>query len=109
MSEAKLIGRARQGDEAAWEILVRQHQEAAFRLAYLLLGDADEAEDVAQETFIRAFRSLDRFDPDRPLRSLAAAHHHQFSSQQTSIDRPLPGCYATTGGDRFGASGTQFT
>lgn len=68
MSEAKLINRARQGDEAAWEILVRQHQTAAFRLAYLLLGDADEADDVAQEAFIRAFWSLDRFDPDRPLR-----------------------------------------
>jgi RNA polymerase sigma-70 factor (ECF subfamily) len=63
-----LISRARQGDQAAWETLVSQHQEAAFRLAFLLLGDADEAEDAAQEAFIRAFRFLHRFDPARPLR-----------------------------------------
>jgi RNA polymerase sigma-70 factor (ECF subfamily) len=68
VSEASLIASARQGDEAAWEALVRQYQEAVFRLAYLLLGDADEAEDVAQEAFIRAFRALDRFDTTRPLR-----------------------------------------
>lgn len=68
MSDPDLIIRARQGDETAWENLVRQHQQAVFRLAYLLLSDADEAEDVAQETFIRAFRSLSRFDPNRPLR-----------------------------------------
>jgi RNA polymerase sigma-70 factor (ECF subfamily) len=68
VSEAGLIASARQGDEAAWEALVRQYQEAVFRLAYLLLGDADEAEDVAQEAFIRAFRALDRFDMSRPLR-----------------------------------------
>jgi RNA polymerase sigma-70 factor (ECF subfamily) len=68
VSESDLITRARRGDGAAWEVLVRQHQEAAFRLAYLLLGDADDAEDVAQEAFIRAFQTLDRFDPSRPLR-----------------------------------------
>lgn len=68
MSEAELLARARQGDGSAWEGLVRNYQEAVFRLAYLLLGDADEAEDVAQEAFIRAFRTLDRFDTSRPLR-----------------------------------------
>jgi RNA polymerase sigma-70 factor (ECF subfamily) len=45
-----------------------EHQEAVFRLAYLLLGDPDEAEDVAQETFLRAWKHLKRFDPTRPLR-----------------------------------------
>jgi RNA polymerase sigma-70 factor (ECF subfamily) len=63
-----LITQARQGDAGAWEILVGQQQEGVFRLAYLLLGDADEAQDVAQEVFIRAFRSLHQFDPARPLR-----------------------------------------
>lgn len=48
--------------------MVRQHQEGVFRLAYLLLGDPDEAADVAQDTFIRAYRKLDRFDTQRPLR-----------------------------------------
>src|SRR5260221_3698555 len=49
-------------------MLVRQHQEAVFRLAYLLLGDAGEADDVAQETFIHAFKALNRFDTTRPIR-----------------------------------------
>jgi RNA polymerase sigma-70 factor (ECF subfamily) len=50
-----LITNARQGSQAAWEMLVRQHQEHAFRLAYLILCDAVEAEEVAQEAFIRAY------------------------------------------------------
>lgn len=68
MIEAEWIERARQHDEAAWEALTRQHQAAVFRLAYLLVGDADDAEDVAQEAFIRAYRALDRFDATRPIR-----------------------------------------
>jgi RNA polymerase sigma-70 factor (ECF subfamily) len=49
-------------------MLVQQHQEPVFRLVYLLLGDADDAQDVAQETFIRAYRYLDGYDDARPLR-----------------------------------------
>ncbi len=68
MSELDLIAGARQGNVAAWEALVGNHQDAVFRLAYLFLADADEAQDVAQEAFIRAFRALDHFDASRPLR-----------------------------------------
>lgn len=68
LSEAELIGRARDGEGSAWEILVRKHQESVFRLAYLLLGDPDEAEDVAQETFIRTYRYLNRYDANRQMR-----------------------------------------
>ena len=68
MSESDSIVSARQGDSAAWEALARQYQAPVFRLAYLLLGDADEAEDVAQEAFVHAFQALDRFDASRPLR-----------------------------------------
>jgi RNA polymerase sigma-70 factor (ECF subfamily) len=67
-SEGNLIQLARQGDEAAWESLVRDHQEAIFRLAYLFLYDGDEAQDVAQEVFLRAYHHLDGFDASRPLR-----------------------------------------
>ncbi len=66
--EADFNRRARQGDDEAAEALVRQHQEAVFRLAYLITGDAHEAEDVAQEAFIAALKALDRFDTERPLR-----------------------------------------
>lgn len=66
--EADFIRRARQGDEAAYEQLVREHQEAVFRLAYLMLGSPADAEDVAQEVFISAHAALDRIDDTRPLR-----------------------------------------
>lgn len=62
------IRRARQGDAAAWETLVHEHQTAIFRLAYLFMGDAHEAEDVAQEALIRAYQRLDQYDADRAFR-----------------------------------------
>ena len=65
MDESALIQLAVQQDEQAWETLIRAHQQAVFRLAYLFTGDPDEAEDVTQETFIRAFHFIDRFDPSR--------------------------------------------
>ncbi|MBL8160974.1 MAG: RNA polymerase sigma factor [Anaerolineae bacterium] len=68
MFESEWVERARQGDDAAWEDLMRGHQEAVFRLAYLMLGSAADAEDVAQETFIRAYRYLPHYDPARPWR-----------------------------------------
>ncbi len=68
MTEAELIERARAGEAGAWEALMREHQQPIFRLAFLLLGDAGEAEDVAQETFLRAYGALGRFDAARPLR-----------------------------------------
>jgi RNA polymerase sigma-70 factor (ECF subfamily) len=67
-SEVEIIRRAKKGDPAAWEVLVLSHQEPVFRFVYLLLGNPEEAEDVTQETFIRAARYLDRFEPERPLR-----------------------------------------
>lgn len=68
MDESTLILHAANGDAAAWEPLVLAHQEAVFRLSYLLLGDPDDAEDIAQETFLRAWNHLKRFDTTRPLR-----------------------------------------
>ncbi len=62
------IRRAQQDDATAWEQIVRQYQQPVFRLAYLVLGDAAEAEEAAQEAFVRAYLSLDGFDQERPLR-----------------------------------------
>jgi RNA polymerase sigma-70 factor (ECF subfamily) len=66
--ESEAVARARQGEAAGWETIVQAHQAAVFRLAYLLLGDPAEAEDTAQETFVRAYHALGRFDTERPLR-----------------------------------------
>ena len=68
MDESILIQRATKGEAAAWEPLMLAHQEPVFRLAYLFLGDPDDAEDITQETFLRAYHNLKRFDPTRPLR-----------------------------------------
>jgi len=90
VNDAEIIHQARQGDETAWRALVHEHQTAIFRLAYLLLGDADAAEDVAQETFVRAYRYLDRFDSTRPLRPwLLQITRHQAANQRRSARRYL--------------------
>lgn len=90
MTDTDLVARARMGDETAWETLVRRHQDAAFRLAYLVCGAVDEAEDVAQEAFIRAFESLDRFDASRPLRPwLLQVVKNLAYNRQCSIRRYL--------------------
>lgn len=90
MNEVEAIQRARQGDEDAWRALVHEHQTAIFRLAYLLLGDADEAEDVAQETLARAYEHLARFDETRPLRPwLLQITRNQAANHQRSARRYL--------------------
>jgi RNA polymerase sigma-70 factor, ECF subfamily len=66
--EKEWVGLARQDDPLAWEEIVRQYEQPVFRLAYLILADAAEAEEVAQDVFVRAYLALDRFDENRPLR-----------------------------------------
>jgi len=86
--EARLIALARQGQEAAWEEIVRHHHEAVFRLAYLIAGDAADAEDVAQSVFIRAYLKLDQYDDSRPLRPwLLGITANQARNKRRSIGR----------------------
>ncbi len=73
MNETDQIVLARQGDERAWVVLVQQHQAALFHLAYLMLGDADEAADVAQDAFIRVFYALSPRFTSRRLRLIIGA------------------------------------
>jgi RNA polymerase sigma factor (sigma-70 family) len=67
-SDSGLVERARSGDVAAYEAIVRRYQDVAFRVAYTIVGSAEEAEDAAQEGFIRAYRAIHRFRPGAPLR-----------------------------------------
>ena len=62
MTEAELVTLSRQGDVSAWEGVVSAHQQAVFRLAYLLLGDPDDAEDVTQEILIKLTTKLSTFE-----------------------------------------------
>lgn len=63
-SEAVLVAAARDGDLAAFGLLVRRHQVAVYRVALRMLGSHADAEDVAQEAFVQAWRSLARFRGD---------------------------------------------
>jgi RNA polymerase sigma-70 factor (ECF subfamily) len=58
---------AQQGSVSDLEALFRMHWQRAFRAAYLVAHDAAAAEDIAQESFLAAIRSLDRFDRRRPF------------------------------------------
>ena len=65
--ETELIQIAQQGDADAFGQLVVRYQQAVFNIAYRMTGNHHEAEDVAQEAFIKSYRALDRFDPTRPF------------------------------------------
>jgi len=61
-SDADWVARARAGNDAARTVLVRRHHAGCLRFARHLLGDAADAEDAVQDTFIRAFAALRRYD-----------------------------------------------
>lgn len=71
--DAALVTRALAGDAQAQRALVERHREAIYRLARTATGDAEEALDIVQETFLAAFGALRRYDPARPLRAWLAA------------------------------------
>src|SRR5215467_3023975 len=67
-SDTEALARAaRGGDLEAFEGLVRRFQRRVYGLACQHLRDPDEAQDLAQEVFVRLYRNLDRYDPDRPF------------------------------------------
>lgn len=68
LADAELVARARRGEVAAYEELVRRYQELAFRAAYLITGAAADAEDAAQEAFVKAYYALGRFREGAPFR-----------------------------------------
>ena len=61
-TDRELVEKAKAGDSLAFGALVRRHQRRIFRLAFHLVRSGAEAEDVTQDTFVRAYKALDRFD-----------------------------------------------
>src|SRR5438093_7349521 len=59
---AAVLARARQGDSDAFRALVERHSRSVFRLAYRMTGNEQDAEDVVQESFLRAYKQLGRFE-----------------------------------------------
>lgn len=66
-TDRDLAIRARRGEAEAFGDLVARYQTSVFNVCYRLLGERREAEDLAQESFIRAYQRLDSFDADRPF------------------------------------------
>src|SRR5262245_44273520 len=65
--ETALLRRAQGGDPAAFSELVRRYQRAVYRVAYALTRNASDADDLAQETFVRAYQAIGRFRLGEPL------------------------------------------
>jgi RNA polymerase sigma-70 factor (ECF subfamily) len=98
MSEADWVRRARAGDDLAFSQLVEAYQTPIYNLCYRLLGEAGEAEEAAQETFLRAYAQLASYDPSRSFKTwlFSIANHHCIDRLRKrrltwlSIDDDLP-------------------
>ena len=92
-----LIQRCLSGDQAAWEAIVRQHWRKVFNVAYKFVGKHDEAEDLAQEIFLKIFKSLDTFDRRANFqtwltsvsRNLCIDHYRSVRKERETIDRDI--------------------
>jgi RNA polymerase sigma-70 factor (ECF subfamily) len=62
LTDAAFVAKARSGDADAYRVLVERHSRALFRLAFRMTGNESDAEDVVQESFLRAYRQLGKFD-----------------------------------------------
>jgi RNA polymerase sigma-70 factor (ECF subfamily) len=69
MADSELITRAASGDPVAFQALVERHRSMVYRVAYQFAGNHHDAEDIAQEVFIKVYRSLDKFRQDAQLTS----------------------------------------
>lgn len=92
------LARARAGDQEAFSRLIEMYQTPIFNLAYRMLGDPGEAEDAAQEAFLRAYTRLSTYDSRRSFKTwlFSIASHHCIDRLRKrrltwiSIDEPLP-------------------
>jgi RNA polymerase sigma-70 factor (ECF subfamily) len=107
--ERAWIAQALQGDRTAFGQLVRAYERPVYNLTYRMLGNAAEAEDAAQETFLRAYAKLATYQPGRKFVNwlLSIASHHcidrlrrKTRAPQLSLDGPLPPQWLTSDAPR---------
>jgi len=92
-----LIQRCLRGDQAAWELVVKQHWRKVFNVAYKFVGKHDEAEDLTQEIFLKIFKSLNTFDRRANFqtwlisvsRNLCIDHYRSVRKERETIDRQI--------------------
>jgi len=68
-TDAELIASYRKGDDGALAVLIRRHTDAVYRFVVRMVGDAHAAEDVVQETFLKAWKNLARFDVTKSFKT----------------------------------------
>lgn len=109
MEDAELVRRCLAGDSAAWEDIVRTHSRRLYNLCYRFTGRREEAEDLAQEVFLRVFRTLSSYNPDqgalgvwmhRVARNLLIDHYRATRRERlaVSLDDELPRLEQKEGG-----------
>src|SRR5207249_10409793 len=92
-----LIQRCLNGDQAAWELIVRQYWRKVFNVAYKFVGKHDQAEDLTQDIFLKIFKSLDTFDRRANFqtwllsisRNLCSDHYRSVRKERETIDRDV--------------------
>src|SRR5512137_2298228 len=93
----QLIEQCLAGDQAAWEQIVKLHWRKVFNVAYQFVGSHDQAEDLAQDIFLKIFRSLDTFDRRANFqtwlisvsRNLCIDHYRSVRKERETIDRDV--------------------
>lgn len=89
IDEVLWIQQAQKGDTDAFARLVHLYQTPVYNLAYRMLGERMEAEDAAQETFLRAFRNLSQYDPARPFRNWLLSITTHYCVDRIRRRRPI--------------------
>jgi RNA polymerase sigma-70 factor (ECF subfamily) len=94
-SEFALVERAQAGDHEAYGALVERHSRAVFRLAYRITGQEQDAEDVVQDAFLRAYRQIGRFEARSSFgtwlyRIAANCAHDLLRARPRHASRPTP-------------------
>ena len=69
LSDRELVESALAGDGSAFQSIVERYQRLVFNIVFHYLGRREEVEDIAQDVFLRVYRSLSRYDPERPLKA----------------------------------------
>ncbi len=107
MTEARLVAQALGGAQPAYEQIVRRYQRSVINFIARLTGDAVGAEDLAQETFVKAFRNLGTFDASRRFSSwlLRIAHNTAVDAMRRSRVRTVP--FASGEPDRSGVQARE--
>lgn len=91
-TDEEWLNRARAGDRAASQSLVVRHLPSILRYARRMLGNAHEAEDVAQETFLRLWQSIEEVEARATLRTwlFRVAHNLSIDRLRKKHDKPMP-------------------